>query len=34
MLTLNLDANSIGDDGAKAFTDSLKHCSNLETLNL
>ena len=26
--------NSIGDDGAKALADCLKHCPDLQTLNL
>ncbi len=26
--------NSIGDDSAMTFADGLKHCSNLQTLNL
>ena len=30
----NLKWNNIGDDGAKALADCLKHCNSLQTLNL
>ena len=31
---MDLEWNSIGDDGAKALADGLKHCPELQTLNL